>query len=696
MIDKILNNRYRLDATIGEGGMAVVYRGYDLLLRRQVAVKVLRPQHAADQSFVLRFYEEARAAAKLSHPNIVNTYDVGEVEGSHYIVEEYVAGETLATLIAREKKLPESVALRYARQICLALGASHRADLLHRDIKPSNVLITPDDVVRVTDFGIARAANAATLSGVEAIMGSIPYCSPEQLSGGALTPASDLYSLGVVLFEMVTGRQPYIAETALGVAMAHVNSPIPDPREFCEDISPELRATIIKLLQKTPSERYQSAGEALAALRRVGRGTPEELDETAGADSSTALLRRRSLTGLETPPLQPPQPEPVWQTKRMIAVAGGGLVAIIIIALIAAARVASSHGLTVPDLTGKSQVDAVAALHEVGIDSVMFRQREDPSVAAGLVDGSDPAPNTKVKSTDPVVVFLSTGPARVLVPNVVGRDVKAATAELASEGLDARMATSVHSSTIKKGLVAQTNPVAQSPLDKGETVALYPSAGPLTVKVPNIVSMLIDDAQGEIKKLGLKLQINVMPSVDIPARTVIDQDPPGGSDAQPGSTVTADISAGPNAVTVPNVVGTSIDDARAKLEQAGLALGSLSYAAVSDTSPGTVVGQHPDPNSQAPQGSSVDIVVAQAPSSPQPSASASAQASAPSSAVVPNVLGMTLDDARAALAKAGFTVNRVIVAPGSAANARVTKTDPPAGAAPQAGSTTVDLTLGGR
>ncbi len=696
MIDKILNNRYRLDATIGEGGMAVVYRGYDLLLRRQVAVKVLRPQHAADQSFVLRFYEEARAAAKLSHPNIVNTYDVGEVEGSHYIVEEYVAGETLATLIAREKKLPESVALRYARQICLALGASHRADLLHRDIKPSNVLITPDDVVRVTDFGIARAANAATLSGVEAIMGSIPYCSPEQLSGGSLTPASDLYSLGVVLFEMVTGRQPYIAETALGVAMAHVNSPIPDPREYCEDISPELRATIIKLLQKAPGDRYQSAGEALAALRRCGRASSEELDEAPGSDSSTAVLRRRSFPSLEKPPVDLPQPQPVWQTRRMIAFAGGGLIAIIIIALIAAARVASSHGLTVPDLTGKSQVDAVAALHDVGIDSVVFREREDSTVAAGLVDGSDPAPSAKVKTTDPVVVFLSTGPARVLVPNIVGRDVKAATATLTSAGLVARIATSVHSSTVKRGLVAQTNPAPQSPVDKGGTVALYVSSGPLTVKVPNIVSMLIDDAQVEVKRLGLKLQTNIMPSVDIPARTVIDQDPPGGSDAQPGSTITADISAGPNAVTVPNVVGSSVDDARAKLEQTGLALGSLAYAAVTDTSPGTVVGQHPDANSQAPQGSSVDIVIAQAPSSPSPSASASAQASPVAGpAVVPNVIGMNLDDARAALAKAGFTVNRVIVTPGSPPNARVTKCDPAAGTSPAAGVTTVDLTLGG-
>lgn len=695
MIDKILNNRYRLDAAIGEGGMAVVYRGYDLLLRRQVAVKVLRPQHSSDQLFVQRFYEEARAAAKLSHPNIVNTYDVGEVDGSHYIVEEFVAGETLATLIAREGKLPESVAVRYARQICLALGASHRADLLHRDIKPSNVLITPDDIVRVTDFGIARAANAATLSGVEAIMGSIPYCSPEQLSGGALSPASDLYSLGVVLFEMVTGKQPYLAETALGVAMAHVNSPIPDPIESGADISSALNDVIIKFLQKNPSGRYQSAGEALAALRRCGRRDGEELDETSGGDSSTAIIRRRALVPYDQTPIELPEPEPAWNVRRAVAIAGVAVVAVVLIALIFAAREASSRGLTLPDLTGKSQVEAVATLHDAGIDAVAFRQREDPNVAAGLVDGSDPAPNARVNPQDPVVVYLSAGPALVHMPNVLDKDVRTASAILSGAGLAVRVGASVHSS-VKQGLIAQTNPAPNGVIAKGGTVALNPSSGPQQVKVPNVVSLSVDDAQAQLRKLGLRLATNIVPSVDIPARTVIDQDPAGGSETDPGSTVTVDISAGPNAVTIPNVVGSSIDDARAKLEQSGLALGTVAHAAVADTTPGTVVGQHPDANSQAPQGTAVDIVVASAPAQPQPVGSTSPQPSPSQASLgpVPNVIGLGLEEARALLAKAGYSVNRVTVVPGSPPNARVTRSDPPPGTSPSSNS--VDLTLGGR
>ena len=207
MADVIYNDRYRLDAKIGEGGMAVVYRGYDLILRRQVAVKVLRPKFSADAAFVDRFDFEAQAAAKLSHPNIVTTHDVGKVDGDHYIVEEYVPGETLGTLIARQGRLPESVAVRYARQICAALAAAHRQELLHRDIKPSNILITREDVVRVTDFGIAHAVG----EDADVVLGSLPYCPPEALLGEPVSEASDLYSLGAVLYEMVTGVRPFKA-----------------------------------------------------------------------------------------------------------------------------------------------------------------------------------------------------------------------------------------------------------------------------------------------------------------------------------------------------------------------------------------------------------------------------------------------------------------------------------------------------
>src|SRR5580704_288510 len=264
----IYNNRYRVDAKIGEGGMAVVYRGYDLLLRRQVAIKVLRPQFAADEDFVQRFYQEAQAAARLSHPKIVNTYDVGENEGTNYIVQEYVGGETLAALIEREGKLPEAAAVRYTQQICRALSASHRADLLHRDIKPSNILVTPDDDVRVADFGIAGAAETQGTAS-DAIMGSVPYCAPEVLAGESVSEATDLYSVGVVMFEMLTGERPYPGDTAQEVAAAQARGV--DPQTLAH-VSPGLRAIIVKLIDPVPKNRYQTAGELLGALRRIARG----------------------------------------------------------------------------------------------------------------------------------------------------------------------------------------------------------------------------------------------------------------------------------------------------------------------------------------------------------------------------------------------------------------------------------------
>lgn len=699
MIDSILNNRYRLDAIVGEGGMAVVYRGYDLLLRRQVAVKVLRTQFASDESFVQRFYEEARAAANLSHPNIVNTYDVGQVDGSHYIVEEYVAGETLAALISRMGTLPESVAVRYARQIALALGAAHRADLLHRDIKPSNVLITPDDVVRVTDFGIARAANAATLSGVEAIMGSIPYCSPEQLSGESLSAGSDLYSLGVVLYEMVTGRRPYTADTAMGVAMAHVNAPVPDPIAQGADISPQLSAIIVKLLQKSPLDRYQSAGETLAALRRGMRHSDDFGEEPPAGDTETAVLRRRALRANgDLTIAEKPEPEALWSMRRILALAAVALVFIVVFAMIVASREASSQGLTLPDLTGKSQVDAIAALHGIGVDNVTFKQHTDANVPAGLVDGSEPTAKAPIKPGDPVVLYLSTGAERARIPNVVGKDVKTATNMLQAAGFSVRIGTPVHSNAVRQGLVAQVNPGPDSQAERGSLVAVRTSLGPQTVHVPNIISLSENDARSALQKLGLKFAPNTISSVDIPAHTVIDQEPAGGSNVQPGTTINADVSGGPNAISVPNVVGTSVADARAALEQAGLTLGRVAQASVSDTSPGTVVSQNPAAGSQAPQGSAIDIVVATAPVLPQPQASTSAAPlpSANALAPVPNVLGMSVEDARAALAKAGYHVDRITVLPGSQPNAKVSNTEPEPGATTPPGSTTVNLIVGGK
>ena len=269
--ERIFNNRYRLDRKLGEGGMAIVYCGTDILLRRRVAVKVLREQYAADAEFVRRFYQEAESAAKLSHPNIVNTFDVGHEGETYFIVMELVDGPSLAEIIAADGCIPEPVAIDYAAQIASGLAYAHRQGILHRDIKPANILVTKDDVVKLSDFGIARAVSQQTMALTKPglVMGSVYYISPEQAQEHELHETSDLYSLGIVLYQMLTGKLPYTGESAVTVALKHIGDPVPVIDVRSSGISPALAAIVNRLLQKNPQRRFQSASELATALREA-------------------------------------------------------------------------------------------------------------------------------------------------------------------------------------------------------------------------------------------------------------------------------------------------------------------------------------------------------------------------------------------------------------------------------------------
>ena len=697
MPETIYNNRYRLDAKVGEGGMAVVYRGYDLLLRRQVAVKVLRPQFAADDEFVQRFYQEAQAAAKLSHPNIVNTYDVGEVGDSHYIVQEFVGGETLAALIARERRLPESAAIRYAMQICAALSAAHRGELLHRDIKPSNILITSEDVVRVADFGIARAANAQTVTSKENVLASVPYGAPEHLTGQQLSEASDLYSVGVVLYEMVTGKRPYDAETAMGVAMAHVNAPVPDPTSAGVAVSPQLRDVIMRLLRKSPKERFQTAGEALVALRAC-LGSAGSADGARDRETDTAVIRRKNAAAEARrrwfTALDDASPAD-WSPRRVITAASTVVVLILLIVIGLAIHKTVADSPHVPDLGGKTAADAVAALHAAGIDDVQIKPREDAAVPAGLVSTTDPAAGAAVKSSDVVTVYVSAGPPTLGLPSVLGQDVKSATTFLTQKGFAVRVGAPVHSGSVPKGYIAKTNPGPGAKVAQHGVVVLFPSGGPVAVTVPNVVDLSDADARAALAKAGLTLRVSqVVPNVNIPPQTVMDQEPNGGAQAAPGSTVVVEESGGPNAVTVPNVVGGTVDDARNGLAQAGLAVGTIAQVMDASTSPGTVVSQNPQAGAQTGAGTAVDLYVAVAPAGAPGTTTAPGPATPNALPPIPNVVGMTVDDAKAALAKAGYTVAQVTVLPNRPPDAKVVNTEPEPGATTPPGTVKVNLIVG--
>ena len=714
--DVIYNDRYRLDANIGEGGMAVVYRGYDLILRRQVAVKVLRQQFSADPRFVDRFDFEAQAAAKLSHPNIVTTYDVGSANGSRFIVQEFVPGETLATIIARERRLPESAAVRYARQLCAALAAAHRQGVLHRDVKPSNVLVTREDVVRLTDFGIAGAleSHSGTPGRVdpavvadESVLGSLPYCAPEVLAGESVAEPADLYSLGVVLYEMVAGAQPYRASSADALAHAIVNGPALEVSD--KRFSPELGAIVAKLLRKSPGDRYRSAGEVLAALRRISR-SPAEEEEEAGApttpDSATRLLRRRERSAQTTGPALPPEsPAPVWRAGRTAAVAAAIVALFVVVSLGIAAQQATSHSVRIPNLAGESVAEAIASLRALGFDDIAIRQQSDATVPGGLVDGSDPAFGTPVRSKEKIALLVSAGPTLIEVPDVLGLDPNSARQSLAAQGFDVRIGKPAHSPTFRQGLVGATNPAPGAPIAKGGTVTIAVSLGPALVQVPNIVSMTEDEARKVLAKLGLKLAVSSSIAVNsVPAGVILSQDPNEHATLVPGGTVMVDLSAGAAAIEVPQVVGQSLDAARQTLANAGLSIGNVVQAAVPDQPPGTVVSQTPGAFARVSEGAVIDLVVSAGASPGESSAPAPGEtkpaetkpgARGSSLIPVPNVIGMPVDEAKTTLERHGYRIDRVTVLPGSAPNnLRVLSTDPAVGTTPAPGANGIVLIVG--
>ncbi|HZZ64180.1 MAG TPA: Stk1 family PASTA domain-containing Ser/Thr kinase, partial [Candidatus Baltobacteraceae bacterium] len=420
----LFNNRYRLDNKLGEGGMATVFCGTDTLLRRRVAVKVLREQYASDAEFVRRFYQEAESAARLSHPNIVNTYDVGREGDTYYIVMELVDGPSLAEMLAADGKLPEPVAIDYAAQICNGLAYAHRQGLLHRDIKPANILITADDVVKLSDFGIARAMSQQTMAMTRPglVMGSVYYLSPEQAQGLELHETSDLYSVGVVLYQMLTGTLPYTGESPVAVALKHVSDPVPAIDPAAGGVSPALALIVNRLLQKQPDNRFQSASEVASALREA-RERPNPSTYAFQDDSATQPVRV----------VPQPPPRPSRRPDRALAVSEdepkrssfGPFTILLLLALVIAAAAgyfATRPAATVPKIAidnyvGMTDVQAQQALINAGLTYSVTRAPSD-QIAQNRIISQDPPPDTQVSRGAKVALVVSTGKPLLSVRDV--------------------------------------------------------------------------------------------------------------------------------------------------------------------------------------------------------------------------------------------------------------------------------------
>ncbi|MBV9271434.1 MAG: Stk1 family PASTA domain-containing Ser/Thr kinase [Candidatus Eremiobacteraeota bacterium] len=670
----IFNNRYRLDNKLGEGGMATVYCGTDTVLRRRVAIKVLREQYASDDEFVRRFYQEAESAARLNHPNIVNTYDVGREGDTYYIVMELVDGPSLAEIIANDGKLPEPVAIDYAAQVASGLAYAHRTGLLHRDIKPANILVTKDDVVKLSDFGIARAVSQQTMAMTKPgmVMGSVFYLSPEQAQGHELHETSDLYSLGVVLYQMLTGDLPYKGESAVTVALKHIGDAVPTIDTAKLGISPALASIVNRLMQKHPENRFQSASEVASALREAR----ERPSHAAFATSDDAPTQR--FAAIQPPPRPSRRPDSgayvatsmgdeearAQRSSNTIAFA---LVALLLFAVVLGYAlfgrnvIAPPNGVAIGNYSNMLDTQAQQSLVNSGFNPRIIRTASD-TIAANHVIRQNPGAGTKLEKGAPVELFVSNGLPKVGLMDVRGYTVADATKDLQRDKFNVRVQHQF--ADAPKDTVIEQKPSPNSQVAKSSEIVLTISDGPKPIQLPNLSGMKLDAARRLAARLGFVINVvETAPADNIPPNTIASQDP------LPGTTVPADhstavnvvVSSGGTAADVPGVTGQDVQSAQQQLQQAGFQP-KITYA-ISQGSPdnGKIVDQQPQPNTPAQKGTQVQITL-----------------SVPGE--IPDTEGMPLDQARATLISAGYTIGNVTPT-SEGADGKVVRTEPAVGTA---------------
>jgi eukaryotic-like serine/threonine-protein kinase len=664
------NNRYRLDRKLGEGGMATVYGGTDTVLRRRVAIKVLRPQYAADEEFVRRFYQEAESAARLSHPNIVNTYDVGREGDTYYIVMELVDGASLAEIM-NDGPLPEPVAIDYAAQICNGLAYAHRSGLLHRDIKPANILVTKDDVVKLSDFGIARAVSQQTMALTKPglVMGSVYYISPEQAQGHELHESSDLYSVGIVLYQMLTGKLPYTGESPVTVALKHIGDPVPVLDYNTSGISPAVAAIVNKLLQKRPENRFHSASEVATALREA-RERPSVAAYQITDDAPTQMMHS------VLPPRRSPMPDRAYtsisEEEERRSRFGAGLIA----ALIGLAVVATVAGyflfgrpfalpgaaaqISVGDYSRMTDTQAEAAVVNAGLRARFYKSASD-TVPANHVIRQNPAPGTNVERNSVVELTISNGLPLVGLPDLRGYNVSDATRTLQDDGFKVKT-TQQFDNAVKDSVIDQ-KPAARSQVHKGAVISLVVSKGPESIATPYFINMGVSDAQALASKLGITLDTSQQVADPNVASGAIDaQDINPGQPITRGQTIHVTVSTGAAAsaqmTAVPSLVGLKYKDAVTQLQQLGFQP-AITFSTQADKN-GTIVEQDPSPSTQLGTGGRVTLTLSV-------------------NGEVPDTEGESVAQAQDTLASYGYQVSKITYTTTEGANGNVVRTDPMAG-----------------
>ncbi|MBU4194413.1 MAG: Stk1 family PASTA domain-containing Ser/Thr kinase [Actinobacteria bacterium] len=591
MIGKTLNGRYLIEELIGTGGMADVYRAHDNLLGRAVAVKVLHSQYAKDPVFIERFRHEAQSAANLSQPNVVNVYDWG-IEGDiHYLVMEYVQGHDLKDVILSGGPLLPERAVEITLAVCAALEAAHAQGIVHRDIKPQNIFITNDNQVKVMDFGIARSAGGTAMTQTGTIMGTAQYISPEQAQGRTADQRSDLYSLGVVLYEILSGKPPFDGDNPVSIAYKHVREdPLP-PSMVNPDISPELEAVVMKALSKNPENRYQGVVEMQADLERCLEGSPVYATPVLPPDEAGAT--------------------------RAYPVAGGGkrslvwLWIIVIIILVLGigvgvwAIIGGSGGVTVPNVVGKTTENATAILSEKGLKLEISKTVIDLSKPEGVVISQDPQEGSSISKGGTVKVVVTKG--AVVVPDLTGMSQGEAEAALEAVGMELQGVSNQYSQGVEKGKIVSQSPSPGTQVSEGSSVSIVVSKGPELVTVPEVVGLSQGAATQKLEGAGLKAEVAEVPSTEAKG-TVLSQSPEAGGQVPKGSTVTIGVATEPDTGPVPGVIGMKQDAAEAEIIKAGFKP-QVNDWPTTKAQVGLVMKQEPKGGTTAEKGSTVIIYV---------------------------------------------------------------------------------------
>jgi len=632
LIGTFFDGRYKIVRKLGAGGMANVYLAEDQELGRRVAIKILNDRHANDDQFVERFRREAKNAAALSHPNIVSIYDRGEAEGTYYIAMEFLDGRSLKELIVTRGPAPVPVAVEYTRQILSALRFAHRHGIVHRDIKPHNVLVDGEGRVKVTDFGIARAG-ASQMTEAGSIVGTAQYLSPEQARGTNVDQRSDLYSLGVVLYELLTGAAPFGGDTPVEIAMKHLSQTPEPPSAKRPNLPHDLDLLVMRALAKDPDERYQSAEEMDGDLERIARGVAvsRETEESAtqiisaatGPMAATAATmiapapRMLPAAPAKTPASTggPPQVyydldepihrRPIWPWVAALAFVVGAVVGGWFLYKQISNKISSNAPVAVEYYINMTETDATQKIESIGLKADV---QKGPNVdtTAGLVYKQDPTEGTKIPKGNPVTIFVSTGKPKVAVPSLVGQQETDAVNALKALKLKPDV-HEVNSNTPANQVTAQ-DPKAGTKVVVGTAVRINVSKGPAPVAVPDVRGDTIDQATATLQASGFKYTTAFVDSSE-PANTVVDQSPGAGSSAAKGSTVALTISKGPKTTQVPDVTNLDVATATNDIQAANLKVRIVNVTVADPSQDGIVQSQNPQGGQQAALNSTVTINV---------------------------------------------------------------------------------------